>query len=170
MGAQVSAVCSTRNLELVKSLGADHVIDYTKQDFTQSGTQYDLILDNVGTAALLDLKRALKPTGIAVLIGGGGPDAGNWIGPLARPVKALFLNPFTHPQFASLLADVVGPDLDVLKQLFEAGQLRSVIDRRYTLAETPEAIRYLETGRARGKLVVTVGSVATKNRSTHSAR
>jgi NADPH:quinone reductase-like Zn-dependent oxidoreductase len=156
MGAEVTGVCSTRNLELVQSLGADHVVDYTKEDFTRSGQTYDLILDNVGTLPLSDLRRALKPAGIAVLIGGGGPDAGHWIGPLARPIGAFFYSPFVSQKFGMFMAQINTDDLMALKSLMEEHKVRSVIDRTYPLSETPEAIRYLEQGHARGKVIITV--------------
>ncbi len=155
-GADVTGVCSTRNLDLVRSLGADHVIDYTKQDFTRSEQRYDLILDNVGTQPLLGFKRVLKPKGICVLIGGGGPNEGRWIGPLARPVKALLLSPFMSQKFVMFMADLNQKDLNVLGDLVRGGKVTPVIDRHYTLSEVPEAIGYLEQGHARGKVVISV--------------
>jgi NADPH:quinone reductase-like Zn-dependent oxidoreductase len=155
-GAEVTGVCSTRNLDMVRSLGADHVVDYTKEDFTKSGQLYDVILDNVGTQPLLGFKRVLKPKGICVLIGGGGPNEGRWIGPLARPVKAMLLSPFVSQKFTMLMANMNQKDLTVLSDLMKAGKVTPVIDRTYKLSEVPEAMRYLEKGHARGKVVIQV--------------
>ncbi len=155
-GAEVTGVCSTKNLDMVRSLGADHVIDYTKQDFTRSGQRYDVILDNVGTQPLLGFRRVLEPKGMCVLIGGGGPNDGRWIGPLARPVKALLLSPFMSQKFVMFMADLNQKDLNALGDLMRAGKVTPVIDRHYKLSEAPEAIRYLEQGHARGKVVISV--------------
>jgi len=153
-GAEVTGVCSTRNLDLVRSIGADHVVDYTKEDFTKGEHRYDLILDCVGTQPLLGFRRVLKPDGICILIGGGGPDEGRWIGPMSRPIKAMLLSPFVSQKFTMLLADMSKQDLGVLGDLMRSGKVKPVIDRRYTLSEVPEAIRYLEKGHARGKVVI----------------
>ena len=153
-GAEVTGVCSTRNVELVRSLGADHVIDYTKEDFTQGAMQYDLILDNVGNHPLLAVRRAMSPDGNYVLIGGGGPDAGKWIGPMLGPIKGLLLSPFVSQQFGMLLAEINKDDLAVMGDMMEAKKVTPVIDRTYPLNEVPDAIRYLETGRARGKVII----------------
>ena len=155
-GAEVTGVCSTRNVELVRSLGADRVIDYKVEDFTRRPERYDVIVDNVGIHDLSDLRRPLTPTGILVLVGGGGPDAGNWIGPLARPLKALLMSPFIDQEVSMLLADIRTADLALLAGLVESGQMKTVIDRRYRLEQVPEAIRYLEAGRARGKVIIEV--------------
>jgi NADPH:quinone reductase-like Zn-dependent oxidoreductase len=155
-GAEVTGVCSTRNVELVRSIGADHVIDYTKEDFTQGDVQYDLILDNVGNHPLLAVRRAMSPGGNYVLIGGGGPDAGKWLGPMLGPIKGLLLSPFVSQQFGMLLAEINKDDLAVMSDLMEANKVRPVIDRRYPLNEVPDAIRYLETGRARGKVIISL--------------
>lgn len=155
-GADVTGVCSTRNLEMVRSLGADRVIDYTQEDFSKGTQRYDLILDLVGNRPLLAYKRVLKPTGIYVLIGGGGPDEGRWLAPLAGPIKALLLSPFVSQEFVTLLADLNQEDLTILAELMQSGKVTPVIDRRYTLSETAEAIRYLEKGHARGKVIITV--------------
>jgi NADPH:quinone reductase-like Zn-dependent oxidoreductase len=156
LGADVTGVCSTRNLDMVRTLGADHVIDYTKEDFTQGSVQYDVILDNVGNAALLDIRHVLAPNGIYVLIGGGGPDDGRWIGPMAKPVKGLLLSPFVSQKFVMLLANITTDDLNLMSQLMETKKVVPVIDRTYALKDVPEAIRYLEKGHARGKVVITV--------------
>ena len=154
-GAHVTGVCSGRNVEMVRALGADRVIDYTKEDFTKGAQRYDLILDCVGTQPLLGFKRVLTPKGICVLIGGGGPNEGRWIGPMARPIKALLLSPFVSQTFVMLLADVNQKDLAYLGDLIQAGKVKPVIDRSYKLAEVPDALRYLEKGHARGKVLIT---------------
>lgn len=156
LGAEVTGVCSTRNVELVRSLGADHVIDYKLEDFTQRAERYDVIVDNVGIHDLSDLRRPLTPTGILVLVGGGGPDAGNWIGPLARPIKAFLMSPFVDQEVSMLLADIRQDDLDYLMGLVVSGKVKPVIDRSYRLDQVAEAIRYLESSRARGKVIVAV--------------
>lgn len=155
-GAEVTGVCSTRNVELVRSLGADHVIDYTKEDFSQGEVRYDLILDNVGTQPLSSFRRVMTPEGTLVMIGGGGPDAGNWVGPMARPINALVMSPFVSQNMGMMLANTNNKDLTVMAELMEARKVTPVIDRTYPLSEVAEAIRYLETGRARGKVVITV--------------
>ena len=156
LGAEVTAVCSGRNVELVQSLGADHVIDYTKADFTKSAERYDVILDNVGTQPLSGFRQVLKPNGICVMIGGGGPHEGNWIGPLARPLKALFLSPFISQKLTMMIADMNNKDLAALAELMKSGKMKSVIDRTYKLSEVPAAVRYVEEGHARGKVVISV--------------
>jgi NADPH:quinone reductase-like Zn-dependent oxidoreductase len=156
LGADVTGVCSTRNVELVRSLGADHVIDYTQTDFTQSGQRYDLIFQLAGTSSPSDLRRSLTPEGTLVL--SSGDSDGRWIGPVDRLVKAVVLSPFVSQKLGSFLAKANKDDLQFLKELIEAGDLTPVIDRTYALGETPEAIRYLEEGHARGKVVITVAS------------
>ena len=153
-GADVTGVCSTRNLDLVRSIGADHVIDYTKQDFAHMGQRYDLILDNVGTQPLANFRAALKPKGICVMIGGGGPNDGRWVGPMARPIKALILSPFVSQKFGMMLAELNHNDLAFLGDLMQSGKVKPVIDRTYKLSDLPDAIRYIEQGHARGKVVV----------------
>ncbi len=156
-GADVTGVCSTKNLDLVRSLGADHVIDYTKEDFTNGAQRYDLILDNVGTQPLSGFRRALKPQGICVMIGGGGPNEGRWIGALARPVKALFLSPFVSQKMSMMLAEIRQEDLTVMRDLMEAGKVTPVVDKTYPLSQVREAMKYLEAGHARGKVILTMG-------------
>ena len=153
-GAEVTGVCSTRNVPMVQSIGADHVIDYTQEDFTKGGQRYDLILDNVGSHSLLEYRRALNPKGIFVIVGG--PSNGQWIGPLTIPIKALMLSPFVSQKFLPFLAELNKEDLTTVSDLMQAGKLTPVIDRRYKLSEVPAAIRYLEEGHARGKVVITV--------------
>jgi len=153
-GAEVTGVSSTRNLDLVRSLGADHVIDYTKEDYTGSDLHYDVILDNVANRSLLDNRRVLNPDGRYVLVGGGGKDAGNWIGPLAGPIKALLLAPFVSQEMGMFLAELNKEDLTILGDLMRTGKVTPVIDRSYKLSEVPAAIQYLEEGHARGKVVI----------------
>ncbi|MEP7242302.1 MAG: NAD(P)-dependent alcohol dehydrogenase, partial [Gammaproteobacteria bacterium] len=155
-GAEVTAVCSTRNVELVKSLGADHVIDYTKENVLQSAQLYDVILDNVGNLPLLASRKIMTPKGVMVMVGGGGPDNGNWIGPMGGPVKALLLSPFVGQQFVMILAEIDKADLMTLREMLETKKITPVIDRTYPLTEVPSAIRYLEEGHARGKVIISV--------------
>jgi NADPH:quinone reductase-like Zn-dependent oxidoreductase len=155
-GADVTGVCSTRNLDMVRSLGADHVIDYTKEDFTKGEQRYDLILDNVGTQPLSGFRRALKPKGICVMIGGGGPNDGGLIGPLARPVKALLLSPFISQKMGMMMAEIRQEDLTAMRDLMEAGKVTPVIDKTYPLSQVREAMKYLEAGHARGKVILTM--------------
>jgi NADPH:quinone reductase-like Zn-dependent oxidoreductase len=155
-GAEVTGVCSGRNVAMVRSLGADHVIDYTKEDFAESRQRYDVVLDNVGTRPLSDFRRVLKPEGRYVLIGGGGPDDGKWIGPMAKPVAAYFMSKFVSQHMGMLLADLNRKDLALLGEMMQSGKVKPVIDRTYSLADVPEAIRYLEEGHARGKVIIKV--------------
>ena len=158
-GAEVTAVCSTRNLELVKSLGADHVIDYTQEDFTRGTTRYDLILDNVGNHPLSSYRRVMTPAGVVAIVGG--PNDNAWLGALVQPIKGVLLAPFSTQHFSMFIADLNVPDLELISDLIRQGKVTPVIDRRYALTEVPEAIRYLETGRARGKVIVNVCSAGT---------
>lgn len=154
MGAQVTGVCSTRNVELVRSLGADRVIDYTTTDFTQSAEKYDVVIDNVGNRSLLDIRKAMTDGGVYVVVGG--PSDGRWLGPLSSSLKALLLDLFVSQEVQMILAQSNGKDMAALRDLMAAGTLRSIIDRRYSLPEVPAAVAYVETGRARGKVVVNV--------------
>jgi NADPH:quinone reductase-like Zn-dependent oxidoreductase len=137
---------------MVQSIGADHVIDYTRQDFTKSGQRYDVILDNVGNHSLLDVRRVLNPEGILVIIGG--PNTGDWIGPMTQPVKAALLSPFISQEMGMILAELNPTDLGLVANLMQTGKVTPVIDRKYTLSEVPHAIAYLEEGHARGKVIV----------------
>jgi NADPH:quinone reductase-like Zn-dependent oxidoreductase len=151
-GAEVTGVCSTRNMAMVGSAGADHVIDYTRSDFTRSGRRYDLILDT-GNRSLSDCRRALTRSGTLIVIGG---SAGRWIDGLGRANKARMLSPFVSQQLHPFLTRWNRQDLHLVKDLIEAGKITPVIDRTYPLPEAAEAIRYLEGGHARGKIVITV--------------
>ena len=153
-GADVTGVCSTRNLEMVRSLGADHVIDYTQDDFTQNGRKYDLIFQLAGTRSPSECRRALTSQGTLVL--SSGESDGRWLGPVDRIIKAVVLSPFVSQKLGTFLAKPNKEDLQFLKELIEAGKVTPVIDRTYSLSEVPEAIRYLEEGHARGKVVITV--------------
>lgn len=154
MGAEVTGVSSTRNLELVRSLGADHMVDYTKDDFTANAGRYDLIIDNVGNRSGKELVRALAPGGKVVMVGGqkGGP----WLGPVPGMVRYKYGTPRGREHFVGILAELNGEDLVKLAEMADRGELRSVIDRRFALEQTAEGIDYLEQGRARGKLVVEI--------------
>jgi len=152
-GAEVTGVCSTRNVELVRSLGADHVVDYKQKDFTRSGTRYDVIIDNVGNHSLRDVRRVLEPDGTYVKIGG--PKHDPWLGPVLGFVTAPVMSRFSSQSFEVLLARMNADDLQVLAAMIEAGQVTPVIDRSYALEEIPEAIDYLASQRARGKVVLT---------------
>jgi NADPH:quinone reductase-like Zn-dependent oxidoreductase len=147
-GAEVTGVCSTQKVEMVRTLGADHVIDYTKEDFTQSGKRYDLLLDNVGNRTFSDLRRALAPQGIIV------PNSGH--GGMGYVFKAYILSTFTRWQGRPFLASINNEDLVVLKELIDSGKITPVIDRTYSLSEIKEAFLYLDEHHARGKVVITV--------------
>jgi NADPH:quinone reductase-like Zn-dependent oxidoreductase len=153
LGAEVTGVCSTRNVELVRSIGADHVIDYTEQDFTRSGQRYDVILDNVEAQPLSAVRRALMPTGTLVLNSGRG---GRWIGPLGRWAKAGVRSLFTRQTLRPILQTETHEDLLVLKDLIEDGAVTPVIDRTYPLSDAAQALAYVGAGHTRGKVVVTV--------------
>ncbi|MGI9234067.1 MAG: NAD(P)-dependent alcohol dehydrogenase [Woeseiaceae bacterium] len=154
LGAEVHGVCSTRNVEMVRALGADHVFDYKNENYTESGNEYDLIIDMVGSQSLTENRRVLKPHGRMVLVGG---PKGNWVAPLWPPLKAAMLSPFIDQEIGMMLAVLTGDDLEYLGGLMADGRLTSRIDTRYSLANTVEALRYLETKRARGKVIVTMG-------------
>jgi len=149
-GADVTGVCSTRNVDLVRSIGADHVIDYTKEDFAQNGQRYDLILAAAGYRSIFDYRRALSPKGIYVSIGGA----------MAQTFQAMLLGPWVSmtgtKKMGTMLARPNQQDLIAVKELLEAGDVAPVVDRRYPLSEVAEAIRYYGKGHARGKVVITV--------------
>jgi NADPH:quinone reductase-like Zn-dependent oxidoreductase len=155
-GAEVTGVCSTRNLEMVRSLGADHVIDYTKEDFAKGDQRYDVILDNVPNHSLSECRSVLNPQGKYVMIGGGGPNDNRWIGPFGRLIQALVVSPFVSQKMGMMMAELKKSDLAILGDMMQSGKVKPVIDRTYKLSELPEAIRYLEEGHARGKVVITV--------------
>jgi len=151
-GAQVTGVCSTSKMDMVRGLGADHVIDYTREDYTRGGQRYDWIVDVAGNRSILECRRALKPNGVYVMVGG----------PTSRIFGALLLGPLASLAGSRKMGLMMWwkpfkkEDVVLLKELIEAGKVAPVIDRRYPLAEVPEALRYLEEGHARGKVVITV--------------
>jgi NADPH:quinone reductase-like Zn-dependent oxidoreductase len=151
LGAEVSGVCSTRNVDMVRSIGADHVIDYKTEDYTQSGRRYDLVVDMVGNHSPRKNLRVLEPHGILVLVGGG---KGNWIGPLKGPFQAMALSPFVDQEIETFVARLYQEDLVALAALLEEQAVTPVIDRRYPLRDVASAIEYSESGRARGKIIV----------------
>ncbi|HKX00109.1 MAG TPA: NAD(P)-dependent alcohol dehydrogenase [Bryobacteraceae bacterium] len=151
LGAEVTGVSSGRNTELVRSLGAGHTIDYTRQDYTESGTRYDLIIDNVGNHALSANRRVLKPNGRYVMVGA---EKGKWIKPIDSVIAAMLYAKFVRQQIVFMIARANQDDLAVLAELIEQGKVTPVIDKMYQLSEAAEAMRHLETGRARGKIVI----------------
>src|SRR5437899_11416729 len=155
-GAEVTGVCSTRNVDLVKSLGADHVIDYTKEDFTKSNEHYDAILDNVANHSLSECRHVLTPSGKYVMIGGGSANQQGWVGSMAKPFQAMVMSWFVNQQMGMMMADANQKDLTVLAEMMQSGKLKPVIDRAYKLDQVPDAIRYVEEGHARGKVVISV--------------
>jgi NADPH:quinone reductase-like Zn-dependent oxidoreductase len=155
MGATVTAVCSTANVDLVRSLGADAVIDYTKQDFTKLDRKFDLLFDGVGNRPLLACRRVLKPAGTLVVVGA---QRGRWIAGIGRFAAAFLISPFVSQRMTAFIADENQEALQYLADLLASGEIRSVIDKTFSLDQTAEAIEYLETGHARAKLVVTIPS------------
>jgi NADPH:quinone reductase-like Zn-dependent oxidoreductase len=148
LGAEVTGVCSTRNVDMVRSIGADHVIDYTQEDFTQSGQSYDLILDNVANRSFSDCRRALTPTGTLI------PNSAH--AGMGYIVKALVRSAFVRQQGRPFVSMPNNEDWVVLKELIETGKVTPVIDRTYRLSETPDALGYVGEGHARGKVVITI--------------
>jgi NADPH:quinone reductase-like Zn-dependent oxidoreductase len=154
-GAQVTGVCSTTKMDMVRSIGADHVIDYTRDDFAEGEQRYDVILDIGGNSSLSRLRRALAPKGTLVIAGG--ETDGRWLGGTDRQLRALLLSRFVAQKLGTFVSKENHEDMIVLKELIEAGKVTPVVDRTYPLNEVPEAIRYMREGRARGKVVITVG-------------
>jgi NADPH:quinone reductase-like Zn-dependent oxidoreductase len=150
-GAQVTGVCSTAKVELVRSIGADRVVDYTRDDFADGSQRYDLILDIGGNSRLSRLRRALTATGTLVIVGSEG---GRWTG-LSRQLRALVLSPFVRQRLTTLVSKEHHRDLEALRPLIEAGRVTPVIGRTYPLAEVPDAMRHLQAGHARGKIAIT---------------
>jgi len=169
-GAQVTGVCSTRNLAMVRSLGADQVIDYSQEDFTRGSQRYDLIIDTVGTHSLSDYRRALNPHGSLVIVGS--LDKGRWLGALTGTINvwlySQLYSPFVSQKLTFIFAELNPDDLGVLRDMMQAGKITPVIDRRYPLGEVPEAIRYLEQGHARGKVVIIVAGDGSRDAAAAS--
>jgi NADPH:quinone reductase-like Zn-dependent oxidoreductase len=153
-GAEVTGVSSTSKTDLVRSIGADHVIDYTQEDFADGRNRYDVILDIAGNRSLSHLRRALAPEGTLVIVGGEG--GGRWLGGNDRQLRAQVLSPFVRQKLGTFISKERKEDLEELRELLEAGKVIPVLDRTFALSEVPEAIRYLRDGRAQGKVVITV--------------
>jgi len=154
LGAEVTGVCSTGNVDMVRSIGADRVIDYTREDFTRTGQRYDCILDNVGNRSLSDLRRALTPAGMLVPNGGGFDN--RWFASAGRRIRAMVSFRFVSQTLGRFIMSPKPEDLVVLRELIEAGKVTPVIDRTYLLSETPQAIDHVGGGHARGKVVITM--------------
>ncbi len=154
LGAHVTGVCSTTKVDLVRSIGADEVIDYTREDFAEGGQRFDLIFDTAGGRSLSQLRRALAPKGTLVIVGAEGGD--RWIGGIDRQLRASVLSPFVGQKLGTFMSKEKNEDLHSLKALIESGKVTPVIDRTYPLDEVPDAIRYLHEGHARGKIVIGV--------------
>lgn len=152
-GAEVTAVCSTKNLDMVRSIGADHVVDYTKDDFTKRDERYHVIIDTVGSHGLFEYARVMDPDGIYVMVGG---PTGKWLTPLDMLAEVALARPFVSQKMAMMLAEFNQQDMGVLAELLKTGKIKPVIDRTYKLEQLPEAMRYLEQGHARGKVVIEV--------------
>lgn len=153
MGAEVYGVCSTRNVDMVRALGADHVFDYTQESYIESDERFDLVVDMVGNHSVAANRRVLTPDGRFVLIGG---PKGDWFAPFLRPLGALIQAPFVDQQLGMMIARMDGDDLATLAELMRRGVLTSMIDRRFALDQVADAIRYSEQGRARGKIIIEV--------------
>jgi len=153
LGAEVHGVCSTRNVDMVRSLGADRVFDYKQESYIDSDETYDVIVDMVGNHSLSANRRVMAPDGVLVIVGG---PSGNWIGPLIRPIGSVLLSPFVDQRFELLLAKFSQDNLEELAALVGAGDITPVIGHRYSLQELPEAIRFSEEGHARGKIVISI--------------
>jgi NADPH:quinone reductase-like Zn-dependent oxidoreductase len=153
-GAQVTGVCSTSKVDLVRSLGADHVVDYSSEDFAEGAQRYDLILDIGGNPPIARLRRALTPTGTAVIVGG--EQGCSWTGGIHRQLRAVAMSPFVRQRLTNFIAKQRASDLETLADLIDAGKVTPSIDRTYTLEQVPQAMGHLEAGKARGKVAITI--------------
>ena len=153
-GAEVTGVCSTTKMDMVRAIGADRVVDYTREDFVDGAHRYDVILDIGGNRRLSDLRRALTPRGRLVIVGG--ETDGRWLGGSDRQVRASLLSPLVRQKLGTFIASENARDLTALGELVQSGKLAPAIDRTYPLSETPAAVRYLQEGHARGKVVIAV--------------
>jgi NADPH:quinone reductase-like Zn-dependent oxidoreductase len=153
-GAEVTGVCTTSKVDLVRSIGADHVVDYTRDDVTAGGQRYDVILDTGGNRSLTRLRRVLTPRGTLVLVGG--ETGGRWLGGADRQLRAMVVSPFVGQKLGSFIAAANAADLTVLAEFVGSGAVAPVVDRTYPLSEVPAAIRYMQDGHARGKVVISV--------------
>jgi NADPH:quinone reductase-like Zn-dependent oxidoreductase len=154
LGADVTGVCSTAKLDLVRSIGADDVIDYRRQDFAETGRRWDVILDLAGNRSLSHLRSALTPHGTLVIVGG--ESGGKWVGGADRQLRALVVSPFVRQRLRSLIASTNAADLEYVRELVQTGRVLPVVDKAYSLDEVPEAIRYVRLGLARGKVVIAI--------------
>jgi NADPH:quinone reductase-like Zn-dependent oxidoreductase len=154
LGAEVTAVCSTRNVDLARSLGADHVVDYTREDFTRSDRRYDLLFDVAGSRSWSACRRVLNPKATFVVVGA--PKGSRLLGPLGRIAKLLLAGLPSSRKVVFFIAKFNKADLEVLRELLESGKVIPVVDRRYELREAADALRYLEEGHAQGKIVLTM--------------
>jgi len=153
-GAEVTAVCSARNVEAVRTLGADHVVDYRQQDFTRTAERYNVILDVAGTRSIADRRRVLDPGGTLMVVGG--PMTNRWVGPLFPLLRVLAVSRFTKGRMTGMLAKSSKEDFELLAEMLGSGHIVPVVERTYPLAEVPDALRHLGEGHARGKIVITV--------------
>jgi NADPH:quinone reductase-like Zn-dependent oxidoreductase len=154
LGADVTAVCSARNVEQAKSLGADRVVDYTREDFTWSGTRYDIVFDVAGSRSWSEVRRVLEPHGTLVMVGA--PEGDRWLGPVSHLAKVRLASLRGDPKAMFFIAKFNKPDMDVLRELVESRKVKPAIERRYELSEIADALRYMGEGHAQGKLVITV--------------
>jgi NADPH:quinone reductase-like Zn-dependent oxidoreductase len=154
LGAEVTGVCSTRNVERVRSLGADHVIDYTREDFTRSTRRYDLFLDNAGSRSWAECQRVLQPKANFVIVGG--PKGNRWIGPLSRVINVRLAGLWASQKVTFFVAKLTKADLTILQEMMATGKVTPAIDRQFPLSESAEAMRYLGTGHAQAKVVITM--------------
>ena len=153
-GGEVTGVCSTSKIDLVRSVGADHVIDYTREDPLEGSVRYDVVIDNAGNRPLSRLRHALTAKGVLVIVGG--EEGGPWVGPANRLLPAIVLSPFVSQKLGVLMAEELQADLQTLVEMIEDGKVTPVIGRSYPLIEAPDAVRHVGEGHARGKVVVTI--------------